>query len=71
MSTPTLEAALDDPRDSFRWLEEIVTGLSVEAQDWVPAPGINSITALICHALPSTRYWMPARSGKRGVGAEE
>lgn len=64
MSTRTHEAALEDIRDSFRWLREIVGDLPVEALDWAPAPGTNSITALICHALPSTRFWVRAGSGE-------
>ena len=63
MTTPTHEAALDDVRDSFSWLRETVVDLPPEALDSVPAPGANSITVLICHALPSTRFWMRAGSG--------
>ena len=63
MSTPTHEAALADVRDSLSWLRQIITDLPVEALDWTPAPGTNSITALLCHVLPSTRFWVRAGSG--------
>ena len=63
MSTPTHEATLDDIRDTFAWLREIVTDLPVKALDWRPAARANSITALVCHALPSTRFWVRAGSG--------
>jgi uncharacterized damage-inducible protein DinB len=64
MSTPTHLAALEDIQDSLKWLREVITGLPVEALDWVAAPGANSITVLASHAIPSTVYWMQAGSGK-------
>jgi uncharacterized damage-inducible protein DinB len=64
MSTPTHLAALDDILDSLRWLRESVAGLPVEALDWSPGPDSNSITVLVCHALPSARFWVRAGSGE-------
>lgn len=64
MSTPTHLAALEDIQDSLKWLREVISGLPVEALDWVPAPGANSITVLASHAVPSTVYWVQAGSGK-------
>jgi uncharacterized damage-inducible protein DinB len=64
MSTPTHLAALEDVQDSLKWLREVISGLSAEALDWVPAPGTNSITVLASHALPSSVYWMQAGSGR-------
>ncbi|HEX6031091.1 MAG TPA: DinB family protein [Tepidiformaceae bacterium] len=64
MSTPTHLAALEDIQDSLKWLREVVTGLPVQALDWVPAAGANPITVLASHAIPSTLYWAEAGSGK-------
>jgi hypothetical protein len=63
VSTPTHLAALEDIQDSLKWLREVISGLPVEALDWVPSPGGNSITVLASHALPSSVYWMQAGSG--------
>ncbi|MEX0781193.1 MAG: DinB family protein [Dehalococcoidia bacterium] len=64
MSTPTHLAALEDVEDSLKWLREVISGLPMEALDLVPAPGANSITVLVSHALPSTVFWVQAGSGK-------
>lgn len=64
MSTLTHLAALEDIKDSMKWLREVVAGLPVEALDWAPASGTNSIAVLLSHALPSTVFWVQAGSGK-------
>lgn len=64
MSTPTHLAALDDIRDALNWLRETVAGLPVEALDWPPGPGTNSIAVLGRHALSSTVFWASAGTGQ-------
>ncbi|MGH2607962.1 MAG: DinB family protein, partial [Tepidiformaceae bacterium] len=64
MSTLTHLAALEDIQDSLKWLGEVITGLPVDALDWVPSRGANSIAVLASHAVPSTVFWVLAGSGK-------
>ncbi len=33
-------------------------GLPAEALDWVPGPGMNSLTVLVFHLTGSERYWI-------------
>ena len=33
-------------------------GLPAEALDWVPGPGMNSLTVLVFHTTGSERYWI-------------
>ena len=51
--------------DFLRNLEEIhndiraaIKGLPQEALDWIPGPGMNSMTILVAHLTGAERYWI-------------
>ncbi len=39
-------------------IEKAIAGLSVVALDWMPAPGANTIGALVVHLTGAERYWV-------------
>lgn len=39
-------------------MDGLFSGLPVEALDWVPDPGMNSITVLVVHVTGALRYWL-------------
>ena len=42
----------------FHEFDVVLEGLPVEALDWVPGPGFNSLTVLATHSAGATRYWI-------------
>ncbi len=53
----TLERLHDD-------IAQAITGLSMEALDWVPGPGMNSLTVLVVHLTGAERYWIGDVAGE-------
>jgi uncharacterized damage-inducible protein DinB len=47
---------------------EAIGDLSVEALDWVPGPGMNSLTVLVVHLTGSQRYWIGDVAGQDPSG---
>jgi uncharacterized damage-inducible protein DinB len=39
-------------------LSESIEGLSIEAMDWEPGPGMNSLAVILAHTAGSLRYWI-------------
>lgn len=39
-------------------IEKAMSGLSVEALDWSPGAGMNSMAVLVTHTVGSARYWV-------------
>src|SRR5262249_38929135 len=51
-------------RQQQRAFEAVIAGLPVEALDWPPAPGANSLTALVTHAWGSAQAWTARAAGR-------
>ena len=60
---PTFAAAFDVTRIALADLDMALAGLPDEAADWTPAPGTNSATVLVRHALTATRFLAGTASG--------
>jgi uncharacterized damage-inducible protein DinB len=41
-----------------------ISGLSTEALDWVPGPGMNSLAVLVVHLTGAERYWIGDVAGE-------
>lgn len=39
-------------------IRSLLEGMPDEALDWVPGPGMNTISATIVHSLGAERYWL-------------
>ena len=39
-------------------MEKAIAGLTQEALDWSPGPGINSMAVLVVHTVGAERYWI-------------
>jgi uncharacterized damage-inducible protein DinB len=61
-----MAAQLDDQSHLLR---ESVRGLDVDALQWQPAPGTNTVGMLLAHIAVAEAWWMNA--GVRGVGDRE
>ncbi len=44
-------------------LRELLQGLPLEALDWRPWDGANSLSVLVLHSVSSTRFWLKAAAG--------
>jgi len=44
--------------DSHNSILSSLQGLPAEALDWIPGPGMNSLTVLVFHLTGSERYWI-------------
>ena len=51
-----LEDYLERLTDQHLQLERTLKGLSIEALDWTPAPGMNSLCVQVVHVCGSTRF---------------
>ncbi|UCC54196.1 MAG: DUF664 domain-containing protein [Anaerolineaceae bacterium] len=45
-----------------------ISGLSTEALDWVPGPGMNSLAVLVVHLTGAERYWIGDVAGQDPSG---
>ena len=45
-------------------MHQIVEGLSTAALDWVPGPGMNSLSVLVAHVAGAERYWIGDVAGQ-------
>lgn len=64
--TPAHAAASVVLRESLVMLRDALDGLPVEAMDWCPVPGTNSMTVLVTHSITSTRFWLGNGCGRVG-----
>jgi uncharacterized damage-inducible protein DinB len=55
---PFLEAYLDRLQGLHADMLGALGGLPAVALDWVPGPGMNSITVLVVHTVGAERYWV-------------
>ena len=53
-----LEEHLNVLEDCHNNILSSLQGLPAEALDWVPGPGMNSLTVLVFHLTGSERYWI-------------
>ncbi len=58
MADRILEAARKLVGDSLEELRASVDGLPLEALNWRPAPGVNSIAIIVAHTMGATRLWL-------------
>lgn len=49
---------LERLQDLHAGIQKELAGLPVEALDWVPAQGMNSLSVLVVHLAGSERYWI-------------
>jgi uncharacterized damage-inducible protein DinB len=49
-------------------IDQVLSGLPLEALDWVPGEGMNSIAVLAAHVAGSERYWVGELAGGRPAG---
>lgn len=61
---PFLAAARTTFRQQQRAFGTVIAGLSVEALDWQPATGANSLAALVTHAWGSAQAWTLRAAGR-------
>ena len=61
---PFLAAARTTFRQQQRAFETVIDGLPVEALDWQPAPGANSLAVLVTHAWGSAQAWVLRAAGR-------
>jgi hypothetical protein len=54
---PFLAAARTTFRQQQRAFETVIAGLPVEALDWQPVTGANSLTVLVTHAWGAAEAW--------------
>jgi uncharacterized damage-inducible protein DinB len=58
------EDYLERLEDLHRDLKQAISGLSVEALDWLPGPDMNSLCVLIVHVTGAERYWIGEMVGE-------
>ena len=61
---PFLAAARTTLRQQQRAFETVIAGLSVEALDWQPAAGANSLAVLVTHAWGAAQAWTLRAAGQ-------
>jgi len=49
-------------------IEHAIEGLPLEALDWSPGPHMNSLCALVAHAIGAQRYWVGDAVGRDPSG---
>jgi len=47
---------------------QAIVGLSTEALDWIPGPGMNSLAVLVVHLTGAERYWIGDVAGQDPSG---
>jgi len=62
----THAAALSVTRESIEMFRQALRGLPDEAMDWRPAPGMNSLAALVSHTGSSLRFFVASGCGRAG-----
>jgi uncharacterized damage-inducible protein DinB len=55
---PLYLAYMDRLEELHRNIETALDGLTPEALDWSPGPGMNSITVLVTHLTCAERFWV-------------
>ena len=65
---PLLTGISDRLEAMHQTIEEAIADLTVEALDWVPGPGMNSIAVLLAHTFGSERYWIGDVAGEDPSG---
>ena len=66
--TPMIAAVRERLEILHRDLDQVVEGLSVEALDWSPGEGMNSIAVLAAHVAGSERFWIGELAGGDPAG---
>ena len=61
---PILAAARTTLCQQQRAFETVIAGLSVEALDWQPASGANSLAVLVTHAWGAAQVWTLRAAGR-------
>lgn len=64
---PLFEDIMQRFEGLFADFKKAISGLSVEALDWVPGPEMNSLGVLAVHVAGATRYWASDMTGGVGV----
>jgi uncharacterized damage-inducible protein DinB len=52
------EAYYDRLQSLHKDIAKSISGLSTEALDWIPGPGMNSLAVLVAHLTGAERYWI-------------
>lgn len=52
------EAYYDRLQSLHKDIAQGISGLSTEALDWIPGPGMNSLAVLVAHLTGAERYWI-------------
>lgn len=55
---PFFEDYFERLLDLHRQFAQAITGLTVEALDWVPGKDMNSLCVLVVHVCGAERYWV-------------
>jgi uncharacterized damage-inducible protein DinB len=63
-----ISAILERLESLHRDLDQVVAGLPVEALDWTPGEGMNSIAVLAAHVAGSERFWVGELAGGDPAG---
>jgi uncharacterized damage-inducible protein DinB len=56
--SPAADAGLDRLALMHAEVERALAGLPLEALDWTPGPGFNSLAALVVHTAGAEHYWL-------------
>lgn len=65
---PILDSYFDRLEEMLEAIKQGIDGLPVEALDWSPGAGMNSLGVLAVHVAGSTRYWIGDVAGEEPSG---
>jgi uncharacterized damage-inducible protein DinB len=67
---PILEDYLERLQSLHAQVETAVDGLPIEALDWAPGDGMNSLGVLVTHLAGAQRYWIGEVLGSDNAGRD-
>jgi len=62
------EAYYERLQSLHKGIAHTIDGLSTEALDWIPEPGMNSLAVLLVHLTGAERYWIGDVAGQDPSG---